>query len=103
MRNIIVSFIILLFFGCAYNTGVIQRAELSYLKFIGDYDNVTVKIDDNMPFSLNTPNVRKGDLFQLTKGKHTIEVYRNNNLIINRIIFLEDHGTMEILIPWKID
>jgi hypothetical protein len=22
-------------------------------------------------------------------------------LIIDRIIFLEDHGTMEIIIPWK--
>ena len=103
MRNIIVSFIIFLFLGCAYNTGVTQRAEKSYLKFIGDYDNVTVKIDDNNPFLLNTDKVMKGDLFQLAHGKHSIEVYRNNSLIMERIIFLEDHGTMEILIPWKID
>ena len=98
MKTTIISIIFLLFVGCAYNTGTVQRAEKSYLQFLGNTEGISVVIDENDAFSLT---IAKDTLYQLNHGKHTLKIYRNNNLIIDRIIFLEDHGTMEIIIPWK--
>ena len=98
MKTTIISIIFLLFVGCAYNTGTVQRAEKSYLQFLGNTEGISVVIDENDAFGLT---IAKDTLYQLNHGKHTLKIYRNNNLIIDRIIFLEDHGTMEILIPWK--
>ena len=96
MKTTIISIIFLLFVGCAYNTGTIQRAEKSYLQFLGNTEGISVVIDENDAFGLT---IAKDTLYQLNHGKHTLKIYRNNNLIIDRIIFLEDHGTMEIIIP----
>ena len=98
MKTTIISIIFLLFVGCAYNTGTIQRAEKSYLQFLGNTEGVSVIIDENDAFGLT---IDKDTLYQLNHGKHTLKIYRNNNLIIDRNIFLEDNGTMEIIIPWK--
>ena len=98
MKTTIISIIFLLFVGCAYNTGTVQRAEKSYLQFLGNTEGISVIIDENDAFGLT---IAKDTLYQLNHGKHTLKIYRNNNLIIDRIIFLEDHGTMEIIIPWK--
>ncbi len=98
MKMTIISIVFLLFVGCAYNTGTVQRAEKSYLQFLGKTDGVSVVIDETISFGLSD---EKDSLYQLNHGKHTIRVYRNNKLIIDRVIFLEDHGTMEIIIPWK--
>lgn len=98
MKATIISIIFLLFVGCAFNTGSVQRAEKSYLQFIGNSEGVRILIDENNTFELAE---NKDMLYQLSHGKHTLKIYRNNNLIIDRIIFLEDHGTMEIIIPWK--
>ena len=98
MKTTIISIIFLLFVGCAYNTGTVQRAEKSYLQFLGNTEGISVVIDENDAFGLT---IAKDTLYQLNHGKHTLKIYRNNNLIIDRIIFLEDHGTMEIIIPWK--
>ena len=99
MKMTIISIALLLFMGCAYNTGIVQRAEKSYLQFIGNSEGVSVIIDENNAFGLSTT---KDTLYQLSQGKHTLKIYRNNNLIVARIIFLEDQETMEIIIPWKI-
>ena len=101
MKTTIISIIFLLFVGCVYNTGTVQRAEKSFLQFIGNSEGVRILIDENNTFELAETKENKDMLYQLSHGKHTLKIYRNNNLIIDRIIFLEDHGTMEIIIPWK--
>ena len=98
MKTTIISIVFLLIVGCAYNTGTVQRAEKSYLQFLGNTDGESIIIDENDAFGLTED---KDALYQLNHGKHTLKIYRNNNLIIDRIIFLEDHGRMEIIIPWK--
>ena len=95
MKTTIISIVFLMFVGCAYNTGTVQRAEKSYLQFLGNTEGVSVMIDYDA-FGLSTD---EDALYQLNPGKHTLKIHRNNNLIIDRIIFLEDHGTMEIIIP----
>jgi hypothetical protein len=96
MKTTIVSIMLLLFVGCAYNSGTVQIAKKSYLQFSGNIEGVSVIIDENDAFSLS---LEKDPLYQLNPGKHTLKIFRNSNLIVDRVIFLEDQGTMEILIP----
>ena len=96
MKTTIVCIMFLLLVGCAYNTGTVQIAKKSYLQFSGNIEGVSVIIDENDAFSLST---EEDTLYQLNPGKHTLKIFRNSNLIVDRIIFLENQGTMEILIP----
>jgi len=98
MKTTIVCIMFLLLVGCAYNTGSVQIADKSYLQFSGNIEGVSVIIDENDAFNLS---IAKDPLYQLKPGKHTLKIFRNSNLIVDRIIFLENQGTMEILIPWK--
>ena len=96
MKTTIVCVMFLLLIGCAYNTGTVQIAEKSYLQFSGNIEGVSVIIDGDDAFNLSTT---EDTLYQLSPGKHSLKIYRSNNLIVDRVIFLEDQGTMEILIP----
>jgi hypothetical protein len=100
MKLIIISLNLLFFCACSFNanSGTIQKAEKSYLKFIGNSDGVSILIDDDNSFKLAGTIENKDMVYQLTHGKHKLKVFRNNKLISNRIIFLEDNGTMEIMI-----
>ena len=117
--------IITLFFtSCStpgYYTGVVQKEEKSFLRFIGNTKDVTVYIDDYKPFTLRqekglksydnyglkkVPSVTSGwadgseyNIYQVDNGKHRLKIYRSNNLIVNRVIFVESNATMEISIP----
>ena len=115
--------IILFFTSCtpSYYTGTVQREEKSFLRFIGNTKDVTVFIDDYKPFKLHQekglksydnyglrkiPSVTSGwadgseyNIYQVDNGKHRLKIYRGDNLIVNRVIFIEDHATMEISVP----
>ena len=82
--------------GCAYNAGEIQKAERSYLQFSGNPDGVNIIIDNNESFKLST---NMETLYQVKKGKHHLKIYRNEKLIVDRVIFISDQGTMEIILP----
>jgi len=96
MKKLIFSLIFVFCIGCAYNTGAIQRAERSFIQFTGNTEGVVVIIDDGNPVQLT---YNKNTLYQASKGKHTLKVYRNDELVVNRVLFLDDHGTMEVIIP----
>ena len=93
--SIILSFLLL---SCSSsNTGAVQRAEFSYIKFLGDFKNVYVVIDDGN--LINLSNEEDDTLFKTSKGKHSLKIYKGKTLVVNRIIFIEDHATFEVLIP----
>jgi len=95
MRITIIGLLTTLLFGCAYHSSTILKADASYLQFAGNVGGVTVVIDDTS-FELST---EKNPLYQIENGKHYVKIYRNNEIIIDRVIFLADKETMEILIP----
>ena len=95
-------------FACGYKEGIVQKAENSYLKFSGNWENASVQIDDMESFILKrTVNPEDTErrypddnkLYQIAPGKHSLKVYREGNLVINRIVFLENQATMEVIIP----
>ena len=96
-KNILFLFISIFILSCgAYNSGAISRAERSYFKFTGDTTLVKIVIDDSSPIILSSDNYT---VYETTPGKHKILAYRGDMLIINRIVYLENQGTMEIILP----
>lgn len=99
-KIIVIIFISMLIYACGYREGIIQKADKSFLMFNGSLKNVSVQIDDAKPFILERTSSNKKS-YQISPGKHTLKVYRNGELLINRVLFLENQATMEVQIPWK--
>lgn len=106
MKNVILFiFGIMILHACGYQEGIIQKGEKSFIKFTGNRTNVSVQIDDMKEFVLkpgapsetNSSNVNK--LYQVSPGQHSIKVYRDGELIVNRILFLDNQTTVEVIIP----
>jgi hypothetical protein len=92
--------------ACGYQEGVIQKADMSYLKFIGNWPNATVQIDDMPPFiltpsanSASPPPAALNTLYQVAPGKHRVTVTRGGAVLVDRVLLLDNHATMEVQIP----
>lgn len=79
--------------GCGYKEGVAIASQKSYLYFTGDTDRIKVSVDGGKSFS-----VKEGQLnqYSIKPGKHLVEIYRDNNVIIKREIFVSDGVAKEI-------
>ena len=91
---ILLSLGALLIFACGHQEGIIQKAEKSFVFFSGNLENVIIHIDKKEPF---TPSY--GTHYEMLPGKHTLMAYRDGNLLLNKIVILENQVTMEIRIP----
>ena len=103
MKKIILLLLgILILHACGYQEGIVQKGEKSFIKFAGNLENVSVQLDDMNQFVLKSGSESGTDdnkLYQVSPGKHVLKVYRDGNLIINRILFLDDQATAEVIIP----
>ena len=87
---------IILFTSCGgYNSGVLEKESTGYIKFLGNITNASVEIDQSIQFNIN-PEI---DLYKLTPGTHTVKVYREGNLIVERIIIIQSQNTIEVEVP----
>ena len=75
-----------------YNEGVIQKTEKGELKFVGNVLQSSVSIDGGETFILDKVDV----VYQIKPGTHLIKVYKNNQLVVNRSVFVDNGVTMEI-------
>jgi hypothetical protein len=99
----------LLIASCGYKEGVIQKSDRSFLKFTGNVRNASVYIDEGEPFVLEKYVINSdgeqerarydNKLYQVTPGKHTVKVYRDNNLVVKRILILDNNVIKEVYIP----
>lgn len=83
--------------GCGYKEGVKNEAQKAYLYFTGNTQNVEIKVDDNS-FML-TKQMRPDDLFQITPGKHTVIAIRDNQVILQKDIYVNNGISKEIQLP----
>ncbi len=103
MKKVIFLFsgvLFLFIYACGYQAGIIQKADKSYFKFTGNRENVSVAIDELKPFVLESKEGNKM-LYQTSPGKHSLKVYRNGELLIDRLLFLENQAATEVQIPLK--
>ena len=98
MRFITLFLVVSFLISCAaHQEGIIQQADRSYIMFTGNLKEVTVQIDDENPFQLE--GEKKKTLYQVRPGKHTVKAFRRSELIVKRLLFLDNQMTMEVLIP----
>jgi uncharacterized protein YcfL len=98
MRVITLLLTVFFLISCAaHQEGIIQQADRSYIMFTGNVKEVTVQIDDENPFQLE--GEKRKTLYQVRPGKHTVKAFRRSELILKRLLFLDNQMTMEVLIP----
>jgi hypothetical protein len=78
-----------------YNTGTLQKSEKGFIKFSGNTLGMTISLDEGERFTKD----EKIDLIEIKPGKHNVKVYRNESLMVNRIIIVESQNTVEIEVP----
>lgn len=79
--------------GCGYKEGVVTAEQKAYLYFTGNVSDVKVSVDNGEGF-----NVESGinHQYKINPGKHTIMIYRGNNVIVKREIYVSDSVAKEI-------
>lgn len=79
--------------ACGINEGIIQKSERGYIEFSGNLQGVVAQIDDGEPFNVAL------NVYQLSNGKHRVKVFRDNRLIVDRMLFIDDQTRLEVQIP----
>jgi len=78
-----------------YNTTTTQKSEKGFLKFNGDIEHVRIFIDGvELSKSEN-----KDAVYQVKPGNHEVKILRNEQLLADRTLFVDDQVTMEVDIP----
>ncbi len=97
MKRILTTILLsMLFAACGgYNEGIIQKSEKGFIKFTGNTTQIVLKIDDGTPFQYDIKN----PVYQVKVGKHTVQVIRDDEVIVNRIVLIDNQTTMEIEVP----
>jgi len=92
----IISIILLaiMFSGCAYNDGIVQKDNIAYLKLTGNIANISLQIDDNEIIPLI--ELDEDTIFEIEPGVHIVKVLRNNQIIVNRELFFDNNITKEV-------
>ena len=71
-----------------------------HLHFQGNIENVTFVIDDGESISLEeeegSPRYAPNLLYQIPPGKHSLKVYRDGELIVDRLIYVSSNETKEV-------
>ena len=95
---LVLLFIVIGIFSCSLNTSTNISDKPAYIKFIGNTEGVTLKINEDDSVVLNPEN-KKNLIYQYPKGIHIIELHRNNELILKTNIVLENGKTTEVIVP----
>lgn len=94
---ILIAFLVIVgLSGCGYKEGVVTAEQKSYLYFTGNVNNIKVSVDNGEGF-----NVESGinHQYKINSGKHTIVIYRGNDVIVKREIYVSDSVGKEIEVP----
>jgi len=96
MKKIILTlglFIFLSFTGCGYKEGTVTATQKSYLYFTGDVSNALVSIDSGEKFNVISG---QNNQYPIKPGKHLVEVYKDDKIVIKRELYIGDDIAKEI-------
>ena len=94
-----------LMMGCYYGqrSATVQTADKCYLRFVGKTDSVKVVVDENATFYLgeseNPAKFNPQKLYGLQPGKHRVQIYKREKIIIDQLIYIGNNETKEFDIP----
>jgi len=100
---------LLIVFACGYREGILQKEPVSYLWFTGNVERSMVSIDGGEPFALQVTDLprdassKEGEAkyvhYKLSPGKHRITVTRDGQIVVDRVLILENENIREIQVP----
>lgn len=89
--------------GCGYREGRLQPHEQGYLSFIGNLSNIQVFVDGAAnPIVLareTRPSGVAGELYAVAPGPHRVRVYRDGQVVVDRVVVVGDQTTLEVQVP----
>jgi len=105
-----ISIALLFIITCGYREGVLQKDSVSYVWFTGNVEGAMASIDNGEPFALQVSNYPqdassggKSDAkyvhYKLSPGKHRITVKKQGQVVVDRIVILENENIKEIDVP----
>jgi len=90
----ILGLILILFYsGCGYKEGVRNEQRASAVYFTGHVRGVSVSIDGGKEFIVAPGH---NNQYRVKPGVHNIRVYRGDNIIIDRKVYIGDGIAKEI-------
>lgn len=87
LLSIVALLLLMSLSGCGYKEGVATGDKKSYLYFSGNVSDVKVSVDGAPQFDVKSG---RDNQYEVKPGKHVVTVYRNNEIIVNREIYLGD-------------
>jgi hypothetical protein len=73
----------------------VQKADASYLRFIGNIKDVNIEVDGGPRFEAKSIDTK----YETRPGKHEVKAYRGDQLILHRVLYVGNHETKEVDIP----
>ncbi len=94
MKNILLLAILsILLISCSSSSeSVIQKDLKGQLKFTGNVLQCTVTVDDKHTFVIDKEHI----VYDITPGMHTIKVYKNNALKVNKSVYIDSGSITEV-------
>lgn len=84
--------------GCGSTaTGTRSFDPVAYIKIKGTKDGQIVVLDDLPAAAISKSN--ENELIQVAPGKHRIRITQKDRVLVDRIIYVSDVQTLEIIIP----
>lgn len=91
--------IILLIGGCTYNSGVIQKDNVAYLKIAGNLNGISLQVDDGNINQLI--DASEDTVYEISPGVHIITIRRNSEIVVKRKLYFDNQITKEVMVKWK--
>ena len=87
----------LLLGGCASHQGVVLKDGNANLQLLGQCEGVSLQIDENSPMAVGKKC--EDSIFSVKPGRHVLKLYRNGELILERLIYFSTGETSEVTLP----
>lgn len=105
-----ITIALLFVIACGYREGVLQKEAVSYIWFTGNVNGAMASIDNGEPFALQASDYpedassrgkseAKYIHYKLSPGKHRITVKKQGQVVVDRIVILENENIKEIDVP----
>ena len=83
-----------------------QVNDSAFLQLEGNFLNTQLIVDDANPFEITEKSIKTFSLdgkevarFPIATGKHTLQIIRSGTVIVNRVIYISNSNTFEVVVP----
>jgi len=104
--RVVLAFAVLISFalgGCWRHSQISTLEEArSYLRLIGDLEGVELSLDGSEAMELLGPHgktAKNGTLWQVLPGRHLVELYRSEQRILRRDLYVGHDQVLDIAVP----